>query len=470
MNRAIFGLMAGFTVVCLSTACGTFGMREPQRSAEEARKPRATDSMRSILSQTAAVVEGTVTEVRFEYDEKRGPRTITALSDLRIHLGAVGSESPSQVLLDSFGGKLPNGKMLREAHVPTFGRGQTVLVFLRNTEWFFSPVVGRMAFRVETVAGKRLLITGAGAVVTGVDRTGPRMGALLLPLNPDGTWLKSVSPEVTSKTVASALGPEELVAAVREFSNETRVAVGGSLSPVPVSNRPRWNVFPVTRADPAARPDNRRGCVAMSPPDGDSDDREERIGLSQACVTDPYSAGARGRPRARAARDEALILKTIDGRQWRGGAARIEVYSPLPGQPAVAKISWAVSDDHGQRLGVYAELSPSALLDGSSRVKLDGKGPTRPGLGVLSYGTLRKPVIVEAGNLAMMMRGAKFSGSLETDAAAVRSATFEGTYAVECFVKAEALRLPANGSLSGGEVLASDEEFETDFCRPFKRL
>lgn len=466
VNRGSGSAMAVFMSICLLSACGT--VSEPRNAVDDARKPKAADSMRAIIVQTAAVVEGTVTDIRFEYDEQRGPRTIATLSSLRVHLGSV-DEGSSVIMLDSFGGRLPSGKTMGEAHVPTFGRGHRVLAFLRNTDWFFSPVVGSMAFRVVTVAGKNVVVTGTGATVTGIDRTGPRIGALVLPLNPDGTWPESAPPEVTSATVATALDAEQLVAAVRKFSSETGLAVRGRFSAVPVSNRPRWDVFPVTRAASVPQSDRGQACLPTALPGGDSDDPEGRA-RTATCVDGSSTGPLRGTPGARTTADEAFVLRTVDGRQWRGGIARIEVYGPLSGRPAIAKVSFAVSDIAGMRLGVYAEVSPSALLEATAQVRIDGKSRTTPGLGVISYGTPRKPVIVESGHLAVTIRDGKFSGSLVTDEMALRSATFEGAYTVECLVSATALGVPANGSLSNGEILASDEEFATEFCRAFKKV
>lgn len=178
---------------------------------------------------------------------------------------------------------------------------------------------------------------------------------------------------------------------------------------------------------------------------------------------------ARAEDSGLASRAADLVLSTPDAR-WEGAAARLQVFGPAAGRPAVARLSFDAGTDGGRRLGVYAELAPEQLLGGSWRVALDGGKPTAPLLGVLTHGTAGRPVVAGSGTLALDASRGHVSGTLTSDVPALRSATISGSYVVECFVGGDEMGLPANGSLQGGQVLANDEAFRTEFCRRFQGL
>jgi hypothetical protein len=232
-------------------------------------KPYPANSTRATLSQTAAVVEGVVSAIRSEYDSPRGPRTVAILSSLRVHLGSLGT-APTELRLESFGGRLPSGKTIHEAHVPLFSTGQHVVVLLRNTEWFLSPVVSNNAFSVESVAGRQIMVTGAGATLLAIDATGLVTGNIVLPMNQDGT--RAPGPPSGIAPEPGAMGVADFIAAVRNFAAESGIAFAGVFNPSPVSNRPVWNRFTVSRATPPAQPVERKPCFANSRPGADSDE------------------------------------------------------------------------------------------------------------------------------------------------------------------------------------------------------
>lgn len=237
---------------------------------DAAPKPHPTNSMRAVLSQTAAVVEGSISAIRGDYDAVRGPRTIATLSNLRVHLGSLGTAPPTGLRLESFGGKLPNGKTIHEVHVPVFSVGQRVIVFLRNTEWFLSPVVGSNAFLVEPVAGRQVVLTGAGATILGIDATGVVAGREVLPMNEDGIRAPQSTAGVAPEP--GAMGIPELTAAIRRFAAENSTPIAGVFNPSPISSRPLWSRLSVPRATPPAKPVVTTPCFAKSPPGSDSDE------------------------------------------------------------------------------------------------------------------------------------------------------------------------------------------------------
>jgi hypothetical protein len=139
--------------------------------------PGAFETVRDLLGQTAAVVEGEVFEVRHAFEDCAGPRTHVRLRDVR---SLIGTEVPAQVELRVFGGPLPNGFWAEASGVPRFALGSRYVVFLRNTDWTYAPVLGAHAYRREVVAGKPVLVTQEGHAVTGFGEHGTEMGAVQL--------------------------------------------------------------------------------------------------------------------------------------------------------------------------------------------------------------------------------------------------------------------------------------------------
>lgn len=169
----------------LALAVSPLLMRSPaqaQASAPIARpapasaaEPKAVTDLASALGQTAAVVEATVVELRDEYRADEGPWTRVVLGDVKVHAGA----APRGLELWQFGGLLPSGRLMVAAELPSFVAGKRYLLFLRNTAWNVSPIVGQLALRVEQVGNVEVLVASDGQAVTGLDASGPVLGAQL---------------------------------------------------------------------------------------------------------------------------------------------------------------------------------------------------------------------------------------------------------------------------------------------------
>jgi hypothetical protein len=65
------------------------------------------------------------------------------------------------------------------AELPVFVKGKQYVVFLRNTAWNVSPIVGSLALRVETVDGTEVLVNSDGQAVTQVSPRGVEVGPAL---------------------------------------------------------------------------------------------------------------------------------------------------------------------------------------------------------------------------------------------------------------------------------------------------
>lgn len=142
--------------------------------------PRQVADLASAIDQTSAVIEATIGAIAYEYSDAEGPWTRVTLTDVKSHLGAV----PAKLELLQFGGPLPNGRFMVAAELTRFVKGHRYVVFLRNTAWNLSPVVGDLAFRVESVDGNEVLVNSTGQAVVGIDGRGPEVGVTLFEPTP----------------------------------------------------------------------------------------------------------------------------------------------------------------------------------------------------------------------------------------------------------------------------------------------
>lgn len=136
--------------------------------------PAPVDDSRQMLTQTGAVFRGALKDVRFSYDACAGPRTDYGFSDVS---PLAGEKLEAQVTVKVLGGPTPRGTWLSVSELPKLALDSEYVVFLRNTDWTYSPIVGDLVFRVETVAGREVLVNPEGRAVTGWGEDGPRLTA-----------------------------------------------------------------------------------------------------------------------------------------------------------------------------------------------------------------------------------------------------------------------------------------------------
>ena len=132
----------------------------------------------------------------------------------------------------------------------------------------------------------------------------------------------------------------------------------------------------------------------------------------------------------------------------------------------------------GRMLGLHFEVDPSELLSGRAwEIELDSEKPTRPGFGVLSYGSRFAPRSVRTGHLTARLKGPRLEATFEApndDERSFSSAAIGARYVVECLVAdsdPSAAGRPS-GSLEGvgAFALRRDEKLESDFCAQFRGL
>jgi len=195
----------------------------------------ATRDFSGTLRMTGAIVEGTVTQIRYTYSKADGPRTHVTLSDVRAHVG----QAPGTVVLNVFGGPNPDGTESAIADEPRMIQGKRYLAFLTNRPWRFSPLARGLAFRIEPVAGKSVLIADDGRPALSVGRNGIQLGKTALFERVDAPSADGKGPaRLASATAESAAGiptTTELVAQLqRSFPELSGPRAAVQLEPLPM--------------------------------------------------------------------------------------------------------------------------------------------------------------------------------------------------------------------------------------------
>jgi hypothetical protein len=160
-----------------------------------------------MLAQTATVFRGSLKSVQFTYDGCSGPRTNYVFSDSSSLLGTV---VESTVTVKVLGGPTPSGRWVGVSQLPTLALNSQYVTFLRNTDWTFSPIVGNLVFRVETIAGREVLIHPDGHAVTGWGPDGPLLSAVAVSERAGGKhhgYKNPGDPRAGDMPTSSAPGP-----------------------------------------------------------------------------------------------------------------------------------------------------------------------------------------------------------------------------------------------------------------------
>jgi len=177
-----------------------------------------TDTLDALVS-TAVIVEGSVTEHTYTYDAAAGPRTVATLSEVRAQLG---NYRGNTLQVANLGGPITERRWLFIPELPRLTDGTRYLVFLTNSAWFYSPVVGEYVFRLEPgPRGSDVLIAPSGHAVTGITAEGleftdePVVDTQLDFLRPHARQpLLSTDPAL----LAGAMAKEDFLTAVRSLA------------------------------------------------------------------------------------------------------------------------------------------------------------------------------------------------------------------------------------------------------------
>jgi hypothetical protein len=208
-------------------------------------EPGAVSNLMAAIAQTAVVVEGTATSVNNVYDEKAGPWTEITLSNLTIHAG---DGAPATLTFKQFGGDLPNGRRVTVSHQQTFIAGERYLVFLRNTKWALSPVVGDYAVRVASADSREVLVNDSGEPVVGLDSEGLQVGEPVFePVNRlDKALPKAIARDKRGPVSDRSLDRAHFVSALKGHLSSRGLRVAGAFSGAPL-NSYDWKHVQVAR-------------------------------------------------------------------------------------------------------------------------------------------------------------------------------------------------------------------------------
>jgi hypothetical protein len=212
---------------------------------------------RPPLARTAAVVRGVVQEIRYSYDDVQGPRTLTRLEGLEVHLGALEPGVQGELTIDSFGGYKPNGRFISEVHTPGFLAQSRVLLFLSNLDWFYSPVVDDLAFRIERVGGKEVVVAASGEAVIGWSDQGPVLGVQLFE-QPElrEQAAPTLRKEVSEEAIDALPALDQVLASVRRIADQGGLSIGGRFESRPTLRGARWNTVPTSPGESSStKPD-----------------------------------------------------------------------------------------------------------------------------------------------------------------------------------------------------------------------
>jgi hypothetical protein len=186
--------------------------------------PAALGSPTQMLSQTATIFRGKLKEIRLAYDLCGGPRTHYVFGDASALAGV--AVDPN-VTLKVLGGQTPGGKWVSVSELPQLALDSEYVVFLRNTDWTYSPIVSNLVFRQEIVGGRQVLVEPEGHVVTGWGADGPTFSAAAVsePVGFQRRRLRDVSrPPPTPHTTSGTPDPHAVVSAA---------GAGGANRPAP---------------------------------------------------------------------------------------------------------------------------------------------------------------------------------------------------------------------------------------------
>ncbi len=172
------GLLLGSSIAIALTNCfaiahaqsGTTGASEPPTVVPGAAAPQ--HKAPHPLAGVASIIEADVIAARYTYDESLGPRTEVTIENIVAHAG----NAPSEKVFSQTGGPLPNGLYMGIAELPVLHPGSRYILFLAATPWFYTPVWAGLAFRVEPIGDRRIVLGLHGRPVLSFDSTGVTFG------------------------------------------------------------------------------------------------------------------------------------------------------------------------------------------------------------------------------------------------------------------------------------------------------
>lgn len=201
------------------------------------------------LAGIASIIEADVVSSRYLYSDDAGPRTEITIANVVVHYGP----TPRTLTFTQYGGPLPDGSFAAALELPVLHPGARYILFLTRHPWFYTPVWSRLAFRLETVEGKTIVVGPDGFAVTSFSAEGVSFGTRAVidyakvsdPLAPLGR-----NKALVSADVIDSAQHDTFVAAIK--SAMTQMAFS-SVSDVPLMQSNgglKWNVKATSPALP----------------------------------------------------------------------------------------------------------------------------------------------------------------------------------------------------------------------------
>ena len=181
---------------------------------------------------------------KYTYDEETGPRTVVTMGNLTVLAG----KAPDGLTFGQFGGPLPDGRYVSDPDVPVLNPGARYILFFGPPSWFYSPIRHGLAFRVEQVGGRTIILGTDGRAVLTMSTNGITFGDTVVvnrglqrdPLKPN-----PIDPAVSSASfsdLASAIDEPVFAAAATRAIIVRGARLGvPALSPL---RRAHWHLSP----------------------------------------------------------------------------------------------------------------------------------------------------------------------------------------------------------------------------------
>lgn len=207
------------------------------------------------LAGVSSIVEADIARVWNEFDDRLGPRTFVELSNVVIHAG----RPPSTKVFSQLGGPLPDGRIVEVKELPTFTQGARYVLFFGKEASVYTPVWARLAFRIEQVNTKSIVLGPDGTAVTRFGVEGVQFGGThMLTTNREVSKGLSSEPFAADAAAAApelkqALSGADFVAAAVEATLEVGGPVGETFTLAPKSDV-RWDQSPTAAPTAATAP------------------------------------------------------------------------------------------------------------------------------------------------------------------------------------------------------------------------
>jgi hypothetical protein len=249
-SLCLLGGMGSAVAALLVFSRARVALAEPVQSATSSAISSPTASLgtrqpRNRLADIATIAEADVVDVTSAYDDRLGPRIVVSLSNVVIHAGSALPETTFSQL----GGPLPSGKYIEVDHLTRFAVGSRYIFFFATQASVYTAVWARLAFRIEKLASKSIVLGPDGYVVRRFGVDGVQFGrSKLIAESTEHSLTGGAFDRTAAESdadVASAIAPEDFVASAQQATSAVGAPIGAEISLRP-RDTDRWDVIPTS--------------------------------------------------------------------------------------------------------------------------------------------------------------------------------------------------------------------------------